>query len=267
MTSKDYYFDSYAHFGIHEVKSSTQKFSCNSSLKKTKQSFQPFQLWTFAGDAKRWSPHSHLPQFHVSQQASVQGQSGSGCGQWHRHPLHVCCQSGSQKSNRGKRWSTVFYIVLHQIIVFIRREHNQDTHWNIFFSFNRLSAAAFQTMLWKLWKPTSWTMVCTFHRFHVVIFFFFLPSSWQWSKVFILLLLFPVVTIIKGKVEEVELPVDGVDIIISEWMGYCLFYESMLNTVIYARDKWLVCDCILLSPPDTVHLYFNNLLALLDYYQ
>ena len=51
----------------------------------------------------------------------------------------------------------------------------------------------------------------------------------------------PVVTIIKGKVEEVELPVDGVDIIISEWMGYCLFYESMLNTVIYARDKWLVC--------------------------
>lgn len=49
-----------------------------------------------------------------------------------------------------------------------------------------------------------------------------------------------VVTIIKGKVEEVELPVDKVDIVISEWMGYCLFYESMLNTVLYARDKWLV---------------------------
>ncbi|KAA0720890.1 Protein arginine N-methyltransferase 8-B [Triplophysa tibetana] len=48
-----------------------------------------------------------------------------------------------------------------------------------------------------------------------------------------------VITIIKGKVEEAELPVDKVDIIISEWMGYCLFYESMLNTVIYARDKWL----------------------------
>ena len=28
-----------------------------------------------------------------------------------------------------------------------------------------------------------------------------------------------------------------VDIIISEWMGYCLFYESMLDTVLYARDK------------------------------
>ena len=30
-----------------------------------------------------------------------------------------------------------------------------------------------------------------------------------------------------------------VDIIISEWMGYFLFYESMLDTVIIARDKWL----------------------------
>jgi len=52
--------------------------------------------------------------------------------------------------------------------------------------------------------------------------------------------IFSVVTLIKGKVEEVELPVDKVDIILSEWMGYCLFYESMLNTVLYARDKWLV---------------------------
>jgi hypothetical protein len=30
-----------------------------------------------------------------------------------------------------------------------------------------------------------------------------------------------------------------VDIIISEWMGYFLLYESMLDTVIWARDKWL----------------------------
>ena len=52
------------------------------------------------------------------------------------------------------------------------------------------------------------------------------------------------ITLIKGKVEEVSLPVDQVDIIVSEWMGYCLFYESMLDTVIFARDKWLVsCYC------------------------
>lgn len=50
-----------------------------------------------------------------------------------------------------------------------------------------------------------------------------------------------VITLVKGKVEEIELPdgIQHVDIIISEWMGYCLFYESMLDTVIYARDKWL----------------------------
>jgi protein arginine N-methyltransferase 1 len=37
-----------------------------------------------------------------------------------------------------------------------------------------------------------------------------------------------------------------VDIIISEWMGYFLLYESMLDTVIFARDKWLAPEgCIL----------------------
>jgi len=51
-----------------------------------------------------------------------------------------------------------------------------------------------------------------------------------------------VITLVKGKVEEIELPdgIQKVDIIISEWMGYCLFYESMLKTVLFARDKWLV---------------------------
>lgn len=48
-----------------------------------------------------------------------------------------------------------------------------------------------------------------------------------------------IITLVKAKVEEAVLPVEKVDIIISEWMGYCLFYESMLDTVLYARDKWL----------------------------
>ena len=50
------------------------------------------------------------------------------------------------------------------------------------------------------------------------------------------------ITIIKSKVEEAVLPVEQVDIIISEWMGYFLIYESMLDTVLYARDKWLRKD-------------------------
>ena len=56
-----------------------------------------------------------------------------------------------------------------------------------------------------------------------------------------------VVKLVRGKVEEVKLPdgVEKVDIIISEWMGYCLFYESMLQTVLYARDKWLVSRTLL----------------------
>lgn len=55
------------------------------------------------------------------------------------------------------------------------------------------------------------------------------------------------------KVEEVELPVAEVDIIISEWMGYFLLYESMLDTVLFARDKWLVKDGIIF--PDKAVMY------------
>jgi len=54
------------------------------------------------------------------------------------------------------------------------------------------------------------------------------------------------IALIKGKVEEVEIPAAKVDIIISEWMGYFLLYESMLDTVLYARNKWLVEGGIML---------------------
>ncbi|KAK2948199.1 putative Protein arginine N-methyltransferase 1 [Blattamonas nauphoetae] len=47
------------------------------------------------------------------------------------------------------------------------------------------------------------------------------------------------IELIKGKVEEIDLPVEKVDILISEWMGYCLLYENMLETVLVARDRWL----------------------------
>ena len=49
------------------------------------------------------------------------------------------------------------------------------------------------------------------------------------------------ITLLQGKMEEVQLPhgIEKVDIIISEWMGYFLLYESMLDTVLYARDRYL----------------------------
>ena len=53
--------------------------------------------------------------------------------------------------------------------------------------------------------------------------------------------------------EEVVLPVDKVDIIISEWMGYFLLYESMLDSVLYARDRYLVPNGLMF--PDEATLY------------
>lgn len=47
------------------------------------------------------------------------------------------------------------------------------------------------------------------------------------------------VKLIQGKIEEIRLPVAEVDVIVSEWMGYCLLYESMLLSVLTARDKYL----------------------------
>lgn len=61
-------------------------------------------------------------------------------------------------------------------------------------------------------------------------------------------------TIIKGKMEEIKLPVDKVDIIISEWMGYFLLFESMLDAVLYARDKYLKPDGLMLPDRITMHL-------------
>lgn len=47
-----------------------------------------------------------------------------------------------------------------------------------------------------------------------------------------------VIHVIQGMVETVELP-SKVDVIISEWMGYLLLRESMLDSVLVARDRFL----------------------------
>jgi len=47
-----------------------------------------------------------------------------------------------------------------------------------------------------------------------------------------------IITVIQGKAEEVELP-EKVDVVISEWMGYMMLYETMLPSVLFIRDKWL----------------------------
>ena len=48
-----------------------------------------------------------------------------------------------------------------------------------------------------------------------------------------------VVACLKGRIEDVVLPVPRVDVIVSEWMGYALLYEAMLPSVLFARDRYL----------------------------
>lgn len=51
-----------------------------------------------------------------------------------------------------------------------------------------------------------------------------------------------VIEVFQQKIEEFSLPSGSdskVDIIVSEWMGFYLLHEGMLDSVIYARDKFL----------------------------
>lgn len=68
-----------------------------------------------------------------------------------------------------------------------------------------------------------------------------------------------VVTVLQGTVEGIKLPLkedgfgDGkneevVDVIVSEWMGYMLIRESMLDSVLVARDRYLKKDTGLMFP-------------------
>ena len=63
------------------------------------------------------------------------------------------------------------------------------------------------------------------------------------------------ITCINEVMEKVNLPVDQVDIIVSEWMGVYLVHESMLNSVIYARDRYLRKDGLGLMYPSIAYLY------------
>ncbi|XP_042383245.1 probable protein arginine N-methyltransferase 3 [Zingiber officinale] len=66
-----------------------------------------------------------------------------------------------------------------------------------------------------------------------------------------------VINVVQCMVEELDkfihvLP-SSVDVIVSEWMGYCLLYESMLSSVLYARDRWLKPGGAIL--PDTATIF------------
>lgn len=52
-----------------------------------------------------------------------------------------------------------------------------------------------------------------------------------------------------------DIGVGTVDVIISEWMGYCLFYESMLPSVLFARNKYLAKGGVVL--PDRTPMFIQ----------
>lgn len=59
---------------------------------------------------------------------------------------------------------------------------------------------------------------------------------------------------VKGRLEDVEFPADKVDVIVSEWMGYLLLFEGMLDSVIYARNNYLREGGLLLPNRCTISL-------------
>lgn len=64
----------------------------------------------------------------------------------------------------------------------------------------------------------------------------------------------PVVKVIHSKIEDFILPpsVEKVDIIVSEWMGFYLLHEGMLDSVLFARDHFLKPDGLMFPNEATI---------------
>ena len=62
-----------------------------------------------------------------------------------------------------------------------------------------------------------------------------------------------IITVLHGRVEEVQID-EEVDVIVSEWMGYMLLYESMLASVVCARDRWLKPGGLMLPSFATLYM-------------
>ncbi|KAJ4833948.1 hypothetical protein Tsubulata_016659, partial [Turnera subulata] len=60
-------------------------------------------------------------------------------------------------------------------------------------------------------------------------------------------------SMVEGIDKSVKIEPHSIDVLLSEWMGYCLLYESMLSSVLFARDKWWKPGGAIL--PDTATIY------------
>ncbi|XP_012529767.1 protein arginine N-methyltransferase 1 isoform X2 [Monomorium pharaonis] len=79
-----------------------------------------------------------------------------------------------------------------------------------------------------------------------------------------------IITLKKGRLEDINIGLEKVDAIISEWMGYFLLFEGMLDTVIYARDRYLTPGGVILPNRCTISIVGSGdtkrYLELVDYW-
>ncbi len=56
------------------------------------------------------------------------------------------------------------------------------------------------------------------------------------------------ITVIHSRIEDAKLPVESVDIIVCDWMGYFLVHDSIISSVLFARDRYLCRKSGLIFP-------------------
>jgi len=62
------------------------------------------------------------------------------------------------------------------------------------------------------------------------------------------------IKLVRGRIEDASLGEASVDVLVSEWMGYFLLFEGMLDSVIHARNKYLAPDGIILPNACTISM-------------
>jgi len=68
--------------------------------------------------------------------------------------------------------------------------------------------------------------------------------------------------VMKGKIEELQIP-EQIDIIVSEWMGTFLIFESMLESLLWTRNKYLKKNGLMV--PSNANVYLVPV-SMNDYY-
>eukprot|EP00162_Nutomonas_longa_P005443 comp16105_c0_seq1/m.25361 comp16105_c0_seq1/g.25361 ORF comp16105_c0_seq1/g.25361 comp16105_c0_seq1/m.25361 type:complete len:388 (-) comp16105_c0_seq1:38-1201(-) len=74
-----------------------------------------------------------------------------------------------------------------------------------------------------------------------------------------------IIEVHSGAIENIDLTYyrGKVDVIVSEWMGYALLYENMLESVLYARDNFLKPDGVMM--PSEANLYVVGATDVVNY--